>query len=136
MARAKLLTVHERMARVRQRDTAPELAVRQALTAAGIRYRICLPSLPGRPDIANLSRGWALFVHGCFWHGHAGCTLARLPRTNNAFWTAKIEANRLRDRRKEMALTALGLRVYTVWQCQLDDETTLSRLVSRLKDSR
>ena len=129
---AKPLTIHERMSRVRQRDTAPELAVRKVLAAAGIRSRVCPKGLPGRPDIVNRTRRWALFVHGCFWHGHAGCGLARLPKTNNTFWTEKIEGNKTRDDRKKNELLALGLRVYTVWQCQLDDGRTLPRLVSQL----
>lgn len=133
---ANPLTIHERMARVRQRDTAPELAVRKFLAAAGIRYRICPKGLPGRPDVVNQLRKWALFVHGCFWHGHAACGLARLPKTNRAFWTQKIEANRIRDSRKTRELLALGLRVHTVWQCQLDDERNLSRLVSQLRAMR
>jgi len=133
---AKPLTIHHRMARVRQRDTGPELAVRKVLAAAGIRYRVCPKGLPGRPDIANRAGRWALFVHGCFWHGHRGCGLARLPKTNSTFWAEKIEANRSRDSRKETELIALGLRVFTVWQCQLDDQQTLSHLVSRLRPDR
>jgi DNA mismatch endonuclease, patch repair protein len=136
MAVARPLTLHERMSRVRQRDTAPELAVRRVLTRAGIRYRVCPKSLPGRPDIANRSQRWALFVHGCFWHGHPGCALARLPKTNSTFWTAKIEANRLRDDRRVKELEALGMRVYAVWQCELDDERLMSRLVAQLRDRR
>ena len=133
---AKPLTIHQRMGRIRQRDTAPELAVRKVLAAAGIRYRVCPKGLPGRPDIVNRARRWALFVHGCFWHGHSGCGLARLPKTNNSFWTEKIEANRTRDDRKTNELLALGLRVHTIWQCQLDDGQTLPRLVSRLRSGR
>lgn len=124
------------MARVRQRDTAPERVVRRALSSSGIHYRVCPKSLPGRPDLANRSRRWAIFVHGCFWHGHESCVLARLPRTNTTFWTEKIKANRIRDQKKEAALVSLGFRVYTIWQCQLRDSIHLRELVSALKEPR
>lgn len=134
--KASPLTIHERMRRVRQRDTAPELCVRQLLASNGIRYRVCPEGIPGRPDLINRSAGWALFVHGCFWHGHRNCALATVPKTNCTFWTQKIDANRARDKRKERELRRLGLRVYTVWQCQLNDDRFLARLVTRLKEGR
>jgi DNA mismatch endonuclease (patch repair protein) len=118
------------MKSVRQRDTEPELAVRRLLHACGARFRVCPPDLPGRPDIANKARRWCVFVHGCFWHGHAGCALARLPRTNKTFWTDKIAANKARDGRKASEMRALGFRVAVVWQCELDGETAL---VTRLR---
>jgi DNA mismatch endonuclease (patch repair protein) len=119
-----------RMRAVRQRDTAPELEVRRRLHALGVRYRVCPRDLPGRPDLANRAKGWALFVHGCFWHGH-DCRLGTKPKANAEWWRAKIAANRERDERKKAALEALGLRVFVVWQCELDrltDEALLSRL--------
>jgi DNA mismatch endonuclease Vsr len=116
-----------RMKAVRQRDTEPELIVRRVLHLLGVRFRICPRDLPGRPDIANKSRQWAIFVHGCFWHGHEGCRLAKLPRTNSAFWIQKIEANRARDERKENAVRALGFRVEVIWQCEIRDERRLQR---------
>lgn len=119
--------VSARMRRVRQRDTSIELRVRSYLHNHGIRFRVCPPGLPGRPDLANRSRGWALFVHGCFWHGHPGCHLARIPRTNPAFWAQKIEANRARDARKERELRELGFDVYVLWQCRMRDPDQLQR---------
>jgi DNA mismatch endonuclease, patch repair protein len=114
-----------RMRAVRQRDTAPEVQVRALLHGAGVRFRACPVDLPGRPDIANKSRRWCVFVHGCFWHGHVGCKLARLPKTNRGWWRAKIGKNRLRDRRKEKAMRALGFRVAVVWSCELKGPDSL-----------
>lgn len=120
------------MQRVRQRDTAPEVAVRRFLHAHGVRYRVCPSGVPGRPDLLNKSAGWALFVHGCFWHGHTRCALSRLPRTNRSFWREKIAANRARDRRKERELMRLGYEVHTIWQCEIADDVRLDRLAGRL----
>lgn len=119
------------MKAVRQRDTAPEKAVRILLHRLGARYRICPSDLPGRPDIANKARRWCVFVHGCFWHGHASCPRARLPKTNHRWWREKIAANRARDAHKEKALRALGFRVDVVWQCELDHEPRLARRLSK-----
>jgi DNA mismatch endonuclease, patch repair protein len=117
-----------RMKAVGQRDTAPEIELRRALHARGVRFRACPKDLPGRPDIANKSRRWAIFVHGCFWHGHRGCKLARLPKTNTEWWVVKIGANRKRDAQKVRAMRALGFRVETVWQCQLKDANLTDEL--------
>lgn len=125
-----------RMKRIRQRDTAPELEVRRALTALGVRYRLCPSDLPGRPDLANKSRRWALFVHGCFWHHHQGCRLATIPKSNREFWIEKLSGNRRRDTSKVHALEALGYRVFVVWQCEIADSTALSRLGSILRRRR
>src|SRR5580704_5824552 len=95
-----------RMKAVRQRDTAPEVAVRKLLHSLGLRFRVCPADLPGRPDIANKTRKWCVFVHGCFWHGHPGCKLGRRPRTNRDWWEIKIAANRKRDSRKVLAMRA------------------------------
>lgn len=122
------------MRAVRQRDTVPERMLRQLLRRAGVHYRICPRDLPGRPDVANKSRRWAVFVHGCFWHGHRDCKLATVPKTNTAFWVAKLEANRQRDARKVRALRELGYKVATVWQCELENdlEAVLPRLLRQL----
>lgn len=86
---------------------------------AGYRFVTHSRKLPGRPDISNSSRRWAIFVHGCFWHGHEDCPKARLPRRNAEFWREKVAANAARDARKEEALRALGFDVYVVWECTL-----------------
>lgn len=123
------------MKRVKQKHTAPELVVRKALHKRGLRYKIGDPKLPGRPDLSFPCYGAAVFVHGCFWHGHH-CRAGRLPTTNTIFWVPKIEANRKRDIRKEEALRKLGWRVFTVWQCELkakDDGELLDALAATIR---
>lgn len=115
------------MSRIRGRDTKPELAVRRYLHARGLRYRLNDPTLPGKPDLALKSRKVAVFVHGCFWHGHQGCNKARTPKTRAAFWLAKVTTNKARDQRVIRQLRKLGWRVFVIWQCQLD-ESRLARL--------
>jgi DNA mismatch endonuclease (patch repair protein) len=119
------------MKAVRQKGTAPELVVRKLVTELGGRYRIGPRNLPGRPDLANRSAGWAVFVHGCFWHSHVGCNLATVPMKNHDWWVTKLRGNVERDAWKEQQLRAAGLRVLTVWQCELRDEAKLSRKLSR-----
>lgn len=106
------------MSRIRARDTKPELLLRRGLHARGFRFRLHRRDLPGRPDLVFPSRHAAVFVHGCFWHGH-NCPMCRMPATRPAFWRAKIAGNRARDRKAVAALTALGWRILIVWECAL-----------------
>lgn len=108
------------MKRVRRRDTAPEMALRKWLWRQGYRFRVHNRRLPGTPDLSNSSRRWAIFVNGCFWHGHDGCARATVPKRNREFWVAKIAANQARDRAKEEALKHMGFAVMTVWECEID----------------
>lgn len=119
------------MAAIRGKNTMPELTVRRFLHAKGLRFRIHAPGLPGRPDLVFPKYRTVVFVHGCFWHQHPNCRLARMPASNRRFWNEKLSANRLRDRRKARALRAAGWRVLTIWQCQLD-ERRLLRLAERI----
>jgi DNA mismatch endonuclease (patch repair protein) len=121
-----------RMASVRQADTAPELAVRRALHASGLRYRLHAKELPGTPDIVLRKYLTVVFVHGCYWHAHA-CKRFKVPSTRPEFWRKKFEQNRLRDERKEKALEDLGWSVFTVWECELRDEGKLQALVDRIR---
>lgn len=121
----------ERMRRVKQRDTAPERALRHGLHRLGLRYRLGGRGLPGRPDLVFPKHGAAVFVHGCFWHHHL-CRAGRLPASNIEFWTAKMAANVRRDRRKSDQLRALGWRVLAVWECQLSGDLKLARTVQRV----
>lgn len=105
---------------VKKKDTSPELILRKALYGRRWRYRLHMKGLAGTPDIVFPRRRVAVFVHGCFWHGHA-CRLGRLPKTRIDFWHSKIASNRARDERKTAALTAAGWRVIAVWQCALTD---------------
>jgi DNA mismatch endonuclease, patch repair protein len=122
------------MRRVKGKDTSPELAVRKALTALGARYRLHRADLPGKPDIVLPGRRLALFVHGCFWHGHDCPRGARVPKQNRDYWVAKIDRNRARDAKSHEALVALGWRVETIWECELKDAAALeARLASLLR---
>ncbi len=111
-----------RLANIRQKDTKPELVVRKMLTALGARYRIRNKDLPGNPDIANRSKKWAIFVHGCYWHRHEGCQRTTTPTSNREFWEAKFERNVVRDAVGTKALEDLGYRVFVVWECETERE--------------
>jgi DNA mismatch endonuclease, patch repair protein len=126
----------ERMARVRHKDTTPELRVRKLVSAMGYRYRLHYKKVPGHPDIAFPGRRKALFVHGCFWHRHPDptCPLARLPKSRLDFWLPKLEGNRARDLRKEGELQERGWEVHVVWECQLRDEESLRQILQFFLD--
>jgi DNA mismatch endonuclease (patch repair protein) len=118
----------ERMRGIRRAGTAPELAVRKVMYSLGFRYRLNDKRLPGSPDIVCPKWKAVVFVHGCFWHGHA-CKKARLPKSNTEFWRAKRNANRERDARKQRELEVAGWRVFIVWGCEAAHEAILfSRL--------
>jgi DNA mismatch endonuclease (patch repair protein) len=106
------------MSGIRGSDTKLELLVRRALHARGLRYRLGGAGLPGRPDLVLPRFKTAIFVHGCFWHGH-NCSLFRLPKTRTEFWEQKIGSNRVRDERVLAALSELGWKVHLVWECSL-----------------
>lgn len=124
------------MAAVGQRDTGAEILVRRILHGLGIRYRTKNRDLPGSPDIANRSSGWAIFVNGCFWHGHKNCrktkstTSPRIPKTRAEFWSNKLVANRSRDAKRCAELRKRDYRVLIVWECELFDK---EKLASRLR---
>jgi len=107
------------MSRVRSADTKPEMIVRRRLHAAGLRFRLHRRDLPGRPDLVLPRLRIAVFVHGCFWHGHEECDRGRRrPKTRTEFWDRKLRENRDRDARVAAELQALGWRVVTVWECE------------------
>lgn len=106
------------MARVRTKDTTPEVAVRNALHNAGYRFRLHRRDLPGCPDIVLPRHRKAIFVHGCFWHGHEACRRGTLPKTRRRFWKAKIRGNKTRDTMAEASLRDLGWHVLVIWQCE------------------
>lgn len=121
------------MQQVKGKDTKPELIVRSLLHRLGYRFRLHRKDLPGTPDIVFPSRHLALFVHGCFWHGH-GCRIGRLPKSRLDYWQPKVEANRARDERKEAALTDAGWRVGVIWQCELADRDALTTRLRNILD--
>lgn len=113
------------MRRVKGRDTAPEMKARRLLRTLGVGYRLGGCGLPGRPDMVMKGRRAAIFVHGCFWHGHDCPRGAREPKTNADYWRAKIGRNRERDRAAVKALTDAGWRVLILWECRMRDEAAL-----------
>lgn len=122
-----------RLGRIRQHGTSAELRVRKLLHALGRRFRVHNRDLPGSPDIANRTRKWVVFVHGCFWHRHAGCKRATTPSRNREFWRQKFEANMARDARVQAALREQSYRVLVVWECEAEEASLrLRRSLERL----
>lgn len=121
----------EIMSRVRHENSGAELQVRSALHAAGFRFRLHRKDLPGTPDIVLPKHRLAIFVHGCFWHGHADCKHSVLPKTNTEFWKNKFERNKARDERVRLELIQIGWRVLTIWECQIK---LLPEIVNELKN--
>ena len=126
----------EIMARVRSKDTRPEMRVRKLAFALGYRYRLHDRKLPGCPDLVFRPRRKVIFVHGCFWHRHGRCALARLPKSRLDFWIPKLEGNKLRDQRNKRALARRGWKVLTIWECQLGDLSQLSARIGRFLDAK
>jgi DNA mismatch endonuclease (patch repair protein) len=121
----------EIMARVRSKDTKPEMLVRRLVFALGYRYRLHVSMLPGTPDLVFSSRKKVLFVHGCFWHAHPGCRNHRLPKSNLEFWIPKINNNRARDVRNVAKLRRLGWGVQVIWECQVRDLPRIANRITR-----
>lgn len=110
---------HRCMAAIRGRDTRPEMIVRRFLHARGLRYRLSDRRLPGTPDIVLKKYHTVIFINGCFWHGHEGCSQFKLPKSNSDFWRHKINMNIARDYRANVELRLLGWRVIRVWECEI-----------------
>jgi DNA mismatch endonuclease, patch repair protein len=117
----------EMMARIGPRNTTPEIAVRRAAHALGFRFRLHRKDLPGCPDAVFPKRRLAVFVHGCFWHRHEGCSNCTMPKTRPEFWRQKFEGNVERDRRNCEQLTRLGWRILIVWECESEDRARLEQ---------
>ena len=123
---------HLCMSHNRSRDTRPELAVRRELWRRGYRYRVNVRKLPGTPDIVLGKYRTVIFVNGCFWHGHKGCRKYTVPKSNAAFWKAKVARNRERDMLDCQRLETIGWSVVTVWECELD-KAHLAQTVDRIE---
>ncbi|MET3973001.1 DNA mismatch endonuclease (patch repair protein) [Bradyrhizobium sp. S3.9.1] len=122
------------MARIRSRDTTPELAVRKVMHAHGLRYRLHRRDLPGKPDLVFPGRHAVLFVHGCFWHGCPKCVDGtREVKSNQTYWNPKIAGNRERDARHAATLRSDGWNVFTVWECDARERKLLDRLARKIK---
>jgi DNA mismatch endonuclease, patch repair protein len=134
MARLDPLTKSERserMSRIRNRNTKPEIRIRRALFGLGYRFRVHGKRLPGRPDIVFPGRKKVVLVHGCFWHLHKPCNHYRFPRTRVKFWTEKLSKNRLRDKRVLTELKKVGWKTFTVWECELKNFDALLKRIER-----
>ena len=114
------------MSKIGPRNTQPERRVRSLLHRLGYRFRLHRKDLPGKPDIVLPKHRMAVFVHGCFWHGHV-CKVDKMPKSRVDYWGPKIEANRERDTRKRQQLEALGWRVIEVWECELKSLASLEK---------
>jgi len=112
------VTTSAKMRKIRQFGTTPELCIRRLITGLGLRYRIANRDLPGSPDLANRSRRWVVFVHGCFWHRHEGCKRTTTPARNRGFWLNKFRENVDRDERKRRELIQMGFGVLVIWECE------------------
>jgi DNA mismatch endonuclease (patch repair protein) len=119
------------MSLIRRQDTKPEVLVRQVLRSLGYRFRKNVSSLPGTPDLVLPKQRIAIFVNGCFWHGHS-CAKGKPPSQNSRFWISKIESNRKRDRRQARRMRSLGWRVIVLWECQLNNPAKLRQRMSRV----
>ena len=129
---------HRCMSHIRSKATKPEILVRKWLWAHGYRYRLNVKSVPGKPDIVMRKYRTAIFVNGCFWHGHEGCKQFVLPKTNTAFWRNKIEYNRARDQKNYGTLINAGWQVIVLWQCKLTKqelETTMQSVAVALNQN-
>ena len=120
------------MAAVHSKNTGPELLVRRFLWSKGMRYRLHASNVPGTPDITLRRHKLAIFVHGCFWHGHVGCPRGRLPKSRLEYWSAKIDANKKRDLETAEQLNQEGWHQVVIWECQLRTQQTASTTLSQL----
>jgi DNA mismatch endonuclease (patch repair protein) len=120
----------EIMSKIRSKDTTPEKLVRHLLFAQGFRYRLNVRKMPGVPDLVFPKYRAVIFVHGCFWHAHEGCSRATVPSTNEEFWRSKLARNRARDEEVRTTLMADGWRVLTIWECACGKRT--ASLLARL----
>lgn len=123
------------MAAVRQKNTRPELALRREMHRAGLRYRLDCRELPGRPDIVFPRQRLAVFVHGCFWHRHKGCSRTTTPSTRAEFWKEKFLRNQERDARAIRELSRLGWRVLVIWECEVSNERHAASMVGKVRSA-
>jgi DNA mismatch endonuclease (patch repair protein) len=122
------------MAAIRARNTKPEISVRKFLFRHGLRFRLHSKALPGKPDIVLPGRRLAIFVHGCFWHGCKRCVDGRRRvKSNSDYWLDKVRSNKARDRRHEKALSDVGWRTLTIWECEVENPKQLNLLLSKIQ---
>lgn len=122
------------MSRIRGKETKPEILIRKFLFSKGFRYRKNYKNLAGSPDIVLPKYKTAIFINGCFWHGHKNCRAAHLPATRTEYWIPKIKANIDRDKRNNRKLRKEGWKVITVWQCQIKNRAKMEQRMKRLAE--
>jgi DNA mismatch endonuclease (patch repair protein) len=120
------------MSRVKGKHTGPEVRVRRAAHKLGLRFRLHRRGLPGKPDLLFPKHRVVLFVHGCFWHRHEGCSKATVPKSNTRYWLDKFDLNIRRDSEVASQLTAVGWRVSIVWECETKSEEGLASRLQRI----
>ncbi|MBZ0261714.1 MAG: very short patch repair endonuclease [Hyphomicrobiales bacterium] len=126
------------MSGIRAKNTRPEIMIRKALHGAGLRFRLHYKSLPGKPDIVLPKYRTALFVNGCFWHGHQ-CSVFKWPKTRTKFWKDKITGNVARDQKSLAMLRAMGWRTQTIWECEIRNSSfrkIVGKLVNKIKQQK
>lgn len=121
----------EVMAKIRAKNTKPEIAIRSLLHGMGYRFRNHASKLPGKPDVCLAKHRTVIFIHGCFWHNHCRCRDGRLPKSNLAYWRPKIEGNVARDKKHKRALRYRGWRVLTIWECELKNIERLQNKIDK-----
>jgi len=121
----------QRMSLIRGKDTTPELRLRRLVHGMGFRYRLHVKELPGKPDLVFPARKAVIFMHGCFWHRHPGCKLARMPKSKLNFWKPKLEGNRKRDIVNQTLLKKLGWRSLVIWECEMRN---LDKVAKKVRD--
>jgi DNA mismatch endonuclease (patch repair protein) len=126
----------DQMRRIRSENTRPELRVRRTVHALGFRFRLHRTDLPGTPDLVLPRLRKVIFVHGCFWHQHTGCRLARVPKKRLDYWLSKFERNRRRDSHVSDQLLKIGWEVRVVWECQTQDVLSLKALLEDMLGAR
>lgn len=119
------------MRAVKGENTGPEILVRRMVRGMGYRYRLHSAALPGKPDLVFSRLRRVIFVHGCFWHGHSCSRGARVPKSNRAYWTRKIDGNRIRDKRNVAALKSAGWNSLLVWECELRNEDRVRHKIEK-----
>lgn len=125
------------MSQIKSKDTKPEILVRKYLFSKGYRYRLHVKDLPGKPDIILPKYKTAIFINGCFWHGHKNCKISHIPKTRTEWWENKIGNNIRRDKKKRFELRKLGWKVILIYECELKKNKiakTFNRLLNSLKD--
>ena len=136
MAKKRPMTRSENMARVKNKNTKPEIYLRKLLWHRGFRYRINYKQLPGSPDIFIPRYNTTIFVNGCFWHMHENCKYSSIPKTNRDFWEKKLKSNVKRDSKNYEELKKLGFNVIVVWQCEINkmksDESILENMINEI----